>query len=119
MCGVDIYNIYPCPGPAGAPVLVSWEFLARVLRLGLSCVRPGGKYLTHVSGKVTRYLQHIYNIYNIYISTQAMTRVRDSFSRKVAEVAVELGREADITFTEAFVPSFMEVWVFAQIAMKT
>ena len=46
-----------CPGPAAAPVLVSWEFLARVLKLGLSCVRPGGKYLTHVSGKVTRYLQ--------------------------------------------------------------
>ena len=48
-----------------------------------------------------------------------MTRVRESFSRKVAEVAGELGREVDITFTEAFVPSFMEVWVFAQIAMKT
>ena len=44
-----------------------------------------------------------------------MARYRDAVER----AATSLGRQVEISFTEAFVPSFMEVWVFAQIAMKT
>ena len=77
-----------------------WEFISRILRLGLASVRMGGKYLTHVSGK-------------------ALPATREKFREKVTEVAESLGRDIDVQFTEAFVPSFMEVWVFSQITLKS
>ena len=63
-------------------------------------MRTGGSYLTHVSGK-------------------ALPATRDKFREKLAEVAESLGRQIDVQFTEAFVPSFMEVWVFSQITLKS
>ena len=35
----------------------------------------------------------------------------------VERAATTLGRQVEISFTEAFVPSFMEVWVFAQVTL--
>ena len=67
--------------------------------LALNCVRPGGSYLTHVSGK-------------------AVPATRETFRQTVTEVASNIGREVNITFSEAFVPSFMETWVFAQITVN-
>ncbi len=63
-------------------------------------MRTGGRYLTHVSGK-------------------ALPATRDKFREKLTEVAESLGRQIDVQFTEAFVPSFMEVWVFSQITLKS
>ena len=77
-----------------------WDFISRILRLGLASVRTGGRYLTHVSGK-------------------ALPATRDKFREKLTEVAESLGRQIDVQFTEAFVPSFMEVWVFSQITLKS
>jgi len=77
-----------------------WDFISKILKLGLSSVKTGGKYLTHVSGK-------------------AVPGVRDTLQDKVYLIAASLGREVDINFSEAFVPSFMETWVFAQVTLKT
>ena len=75
-----------------------WDFISEILTLGLSCVRPGGRYLTHVSGK-------------------AVPATRETFRSTVMEVSRNTGIEVNISFSEAFVPSFMESWVFAQITV--
>ena len=75
-----------------------WDFISEILTLGLSCVRPGGRYLTHVSGK-------------------AVPATRETFRSTVIEVSRNTGIEVNISFSEAFVPSFMESWVFAQITV--
>ena len=77
-----------------------WDFISEILTLGLSCVRPGGRYLTHVSGK-------------------AVPVTRETFRSTVMEVSRKTGIEVNISFSEAFVPSFMESWVFAQITVVT
>ena len=75
-----------------------WDFISLILELSFSCIKPGGKYLTHVSGK-------------------AVPKSKELFLEKVKEAAVKAGRNIDISTSEAFVPSFMEVWVFAQITV--
>ena len=73
-----------------------WDFISRILELSFLCIQPGGKYLTHVTGK-------------------AASASKQMFREKVKEAARKAEKDVDIFFTEAFVPSFMEVWVFAQI----
>ena len=70
-----------------------------ILELSFFCIKPGGKYLTHVTGK-------------------AAPRGVEMFTEKVKEAAAKVGRPVDINFSEVFVPSFMEVWVFAQITVQ-
>ena len=77
-----------------------WDFISEILSLSLVCVKPGGRYLTHVSGK-------------------ALPATRETFRNTVVEVSRNVGIEVNISFTEAFVPSFMESWVFAQITLVT
>ena len=70
-----------------------WEFIERIVRLGVSCVSPGGKYMTHVTGK-------------------SVPHVLDKFLDLVKKIT---GDTCHVDISEAFVPSFMEVWVFCQI----
>lgn len=75
-----------------------WDFIAKILKLSLSRVKKGGQYLTHVSGK-------------------SLPAVRKTFEAKVEEIAETLNRKVTINFSEAFVPSFMEAWVFSQVTV--
>ena len=34
-----------------SPVETTWDFICQILSLSFSCLRPGGKYMTHVSGE--------------------------------------------------------------------
>ena len=52
------------------------------------------------------------------MSGKAVPGVRDTLKDKVNLLSSSLGRDVDINFSEAFVPSFMETWVFAQITLK-
>ena len=75
-----------------------WDFISLILELSFICIKPGGKYLTHVTGK-------------------AASASKQMFREKVKEAAGKADKDVDISFTEAFVPSFMEFWVFAQISI--
>ena len=70
-----------------------------ILEMSFSCIKPGGKYLTHVTGK-------------------AAPKGVEMFTEKVKEAATKIGRPVDIKFSEVFVPSFMEVWIFSQIIVE-
>ena len=76
-----------------------WDFISQILELSFSCIKTDGKYLTHVTGK-------------------AVPASKEMFRQKVEQTARRLERNIEISFTEAFVPSFMEVWVFAQITLR-
>ncbi len=69
-----------------------------MLVLSLSCLLQGGKYLTHLTGK-------------------AVPHTRETFKALVDRVAAARGLKVQVTFSEAFVPSFMEVWLFAQVTL--
>ena len=45
--------------------------------------------------------------------------VVENFRSRLEDVAGNLGRNIEINFSEAFVPSFMETWIFAQILLKS
>lgn len=77
----------------------SWDFISQILGLSFGCLRPGAKYLTHISGK-------------------SVPLVQKQFTEKVNAVAERLGFSCSVEFTEAFVPSFMEVWIFAQVSLS-
>lgn len=76
-----------------------WDFISLILEMSFSCIKPGGKYLTHVTGK-------------------AAPKGVEMFTEKVKEAATKIGRPVDIKFSEVFVPSFMEVWIFSQIIVE-
>lgn len=76
----------------------TWDFLRRILSLSFSCLRPGAKYMTHLTGK-------------------AVPSAGEDFQRRAEAEAGRLGLSTSVTFSEAFVPSFMEVWLFAQVTV--
>ena len=106
---LSLNNFYIIKGdykPDGATLHINisakelWDFISEILTLGLGCVKSGGRYLTHVSGK-------------------AVPATRETFRETVMAVSRNIGIEVSISFSEAFVPSFMESWVFAQITVVT
>jgi len=76
----------------------TWDFLRRILSLSFSCLRPGAKYMTHLTGK-------------------AVPSAGEDFQQRSEAEAARLGLSTSVTFSEAFVPSFMEVWLFAQVTV--
>ena len=106
---MSLNNFYIIKGdykPDGATLHINisakelWDFISEILSLGLGCIKPGGRYLTHVSGK-------------------AVPASKETFRTTVMEISKKTGIEVNISFSEAFVPSFMESWVFAQITVLT
>ena len=75
-----------------------WDFISLILEYSLISLKSGGKYLTHVTGT-------------------AASASKEVFRENLKEAAKKADKDVNISFTEAFVPSFMEVWVFAQITI--
>jgi len=73
----------------------TWEFVRSILKLSLSLLPVGGKYMTHCNGKN---------------SAEAL----DVFENEVKKIGYPL----EIVRSEAYVPSFLETWVFFQLTRK-
>lgn len=73
----------------------AWEFIRYILNKSMQVLRPGGKFLTHGNGaSVPKSLQHY------------------------EKVLKSLKVPVDFTKTHAFVPSFLEDWVFYQVTPR-
>jgi len=72
-----------------------WDFIRLILNLSFSVLKPDGRYMTHGNGSS---------------SPSALKMFEEQLER--LEDPVQFSR------THAFVPSFMEDWVFYQITRK-
>jgi len=70
-----------------------WDFVLNIIELAFSCLAPGGVFLTHATGAASK----------------------ESLQTFETAVLGKLGRPVRFTRSEAYVPSFMEKWVFYQI----
>lgn len=87
----DLTDVPISPTPQGE----IWDFIRLILDDSLKVLKPGGKYMTHANGA--------------------------SSPSSLEMLEKELGKlQPPVTFTQdrAFVPSFMEDWVFYQVSFK-
>jgi len=73
----------------------TWEFVRSMLKLALGILPVGGKYMTHCNGKN---------------SPEAL----DVFENEVKKIGYPL----EIVRSEAYIPSFLETWVFFEMTRK-
>nr|CAD7450121.1 unnamed protein product [Timema bartmani]CAD7461473.1 unnamed protein product [Timema tahoe] len=72
-----------------------WDFIRLILDLSLSVLKPQGKYMTHANGA-------------------SCPDALSMFEQQLNKLRVPV----DFTSSHAFIPSFMEDWVFYQVTMK-
>lgn len=87
----DLTDIPISPTPQGE----LWDFIRKILNLSFSVLNPTGKYFTHGNGSSSPK------------SLQMFEDVLDTLDVPVT-----------FTKTHAFIPSFLEDWVFYQIKRK-
>ncbi|ODM87694.1 Spermine synthase [Orchesella cincta] len=73
-----------------------WDFIVKIIDMSFSVLSPNGKYLTHATGS------------------------SNDGALKCFDYILETQLDLPVTFTKtnAFVPSFLEDWVFYQIQLK-
>lgn len=74
------------------PTLELWEFVLKILKLGLPLVKPDGKYLNHAIGV-------------------SCVSALEEYEKVLKQLPIKV----NFTSHTAFVPSFMEEWVFYEI----
>ncbi|XP_026287054.1 spermine synthase isoform X3 [Frankliniella occidentalis] len=87
----DLTDVPISPTPQGEV----WDFIRLILNNSLKVLKPDGKYMTHANGAS---------------SPTSLEMLESEFSKL----------QPSVTFTQdsAFVPSFMEDWVFYQVSFK-
>nr|CAD7410869.1 unnamed protein product [Timema poppensis] len=73
-----------------------WDFIRLILDLSLSVLKPQGKYMTHANGA-------------------SCPEALSMFEQQLNKLRVPV----DFTSSHAFIPSFMEDWVFYQLDTET
>ncbi|ODM94515.1 Spermine synthase [Orchesella cincta] len=88
----DLTDISITKKPSGG----IWDFIVKIIDMSFSVLSPNGKYLTHATGS----------------SNDGALKCFDYI------LETQLDRPVTFTKTNAFVPSFLEDWVFYQIELK-
>ncbi|XP_046393442.1 spermine synthase isoform X1 [Ischnura elegans] len=87
----DLTDVPISPTPQGA----HWDFIRLILEKSFKVIRPTGKYMTHVNGSCSP------SSIQMYVD-------------QLKKLSVEVEYSSD----HAFVPSFLEDWVFLQVWKK-